>query len=466
MRKVFCFVLLFVSVFLWAQELETITVDKAVEYALTYNSSIINAQLDIESKGLTKNTVFNQFYPRISASATMSRMHESPGTVSGLVVDPSSELFPGSGVYDRVVYYEQELPHTWMLSTSVQANLTLTLQLVSGIKIAFKNYELGQISLEKFKRQIERDVRKAFYNLILSREQLEIMKESLAASEARYRQTEKLYQNGLVDQQVLLSSRVAWESMKPQISQLDMAYRMSLANFKMLLGIEFDKPIELVGEIDVPDVDIASLNVTEVSFLDRPDIRELVEAIGMQRLQKEITIGGMFPMVTFTLTADPSFSGDPLKDNWFEDMDKWSQRSGMFGVTVTLPVDSWLPGSSSWVSLANADRDIKKMENQLAEAVKGAALSLDSHLLSVKTAMENLEAAKLNLELAQTSYNLAEEAYKSGLKDLVSVMDAENTLRQAQFSVLSNKAQILSGLIDLAYDLNMPIEQFVGGKDE
>ncbi|MEM5947374.1 TolC family protein [Spirochaetia bacterium 38H-sp] len=449
---------------IWSQEAERLTVDKAVEYALKYNSSIKNAALDLESSGLTKNTVFNQFYPSISASATLSKMHESTETISGLIPDTTSEVFSGSSMYDRVIYYEQEIPLTWMLSTSIQANLTLTTQLVSGIKIAFKNYEMGQISLEKLQRQTERDVRKAFYNLLLSKEQLNIMKESLNAAEARYKQTEKLYKNGLVDQQVLLSSRVAWESMKPQISQLDMAYKMSLSNFKMMLGIALDKPIELVGEIKVPSVDINNINSMEVSFADRADIKELVGAISMQKLQKEITMGGMLPMLTFTLTADPSFSGDPFKDSWFEDMDKWSQSSGMFGLTVTLPVDSWLPGSSTWVKLANTERDIKKLRNQLEDMLKGAKMSLDSHLLSVKTAMENLEASNLNLELAKTSYNLAEEAYKSGLKDLVAVMDAENTLRQAQFSVLSTKAQILNGLIDLAYDLNQPIDQFIGGE--
>ncbi|AEJ62467.1 outer membrane efflux protein [Spirochaeta thermophila DSM 6578] len=465
-KRVFCVLLYAVlAVPLWPEEALVLTLEDAVSQALTHNLSIRRTRLDLESKKLIRDTVFNQFYPRITASATLSRLHEAPGTVSGLIpVPPDSP--PGSGIYDYVATYEQEIPHTWNLSTNIQASLTLTFQLVGGIELAFMDYERGLETLEKARKQVERDVRKAFYQLILSREQLSIMEESLKAAEARYQQTERLFQNGLVDRQTLLSARVAWESMKPQIAQLSMAYENALLNFKMLLGMDLEHPVVLEGEITTPALSLTSIDLSRFSLDRSPEIQELVKALQMQRIQRQITASSRLPVLTFTLTADPTFQGDPFADPWFEDMDTmWKQRSGMFGITVTVPVDPWIPASQTWVNLSNQDRTLEAMELQLEEALRGTYLKVRSLLDSIRTAQENLKAHEANLELARTSYQLAEEAYGSGLKDLVAVMDAETQLRQAQFSVLSDRIQILTNLIDLSYTLNVPFETFIGGQE-
>ncbi|ADN03094.1 TolC family protein [Spirochaeta thermophila] len=466
-KRVLCVLLYAVlAVPLWPEETLVLTLEDAVSQALANNLSIRRTRLDLESRKLTRDTVFNQFYPRITAGVTLSRLHEAPGTVTGLIPDPTSEIAPGSGIYERVLSFEQELPHTWTLSTSLQASLTLTFQLVGGIELAFKDYERGLVTLEKVQKQVERDVRKAFYQLILSREQLSIMEESLKASEARYRQTERLFQNGLVDRQTLLSARVAWESMKPQIAQLSMAYENALLNFKMLLGMDLERPVVLEGEITTPALSPTSIDLARFSLDRSPEIQELAKALQMQRIQREITTSSRLPVLTFTVTADPTFQGDPFADPWFEDVDTmWTQRSGMFGVTLTIPVDPWIPASQTWVNLSNQERSLEAMELQLEEALRATYLRARSLLDSIRTAQENLKAHEANLELARTSYQLAEEAYGSGLKDLVAVMDAETQLRQAQFSVLSDRIQILTNLIDLSYTLNVPFETLIGGQE-
>ena len=82
-KRVFCVLLYAVlAVPLWPEEALVLTLEDAVSQALTHNLSIRRTRLDLESKKLIRDTVFNQFYPRITASATLSRLHEAPGNVT------------------------------------------------------------------------------------------------------------------------------------------------------------------------------------------------------------------------------------------------------------------------------------------------------------------------------------------------------------------------------------------------
>ena len=57
-------------------------IDMAVEMALGNNLAIKSEQLGLKIKNRTRQTVMNNFYPSITASATLSRMHVA-STYSG-----------------------------------------------------------------------------------------------------------------------------------------------------------------------------------------------------------------------------------------------------------------------------------------------------------------------------------------------------------------------------------------------
>lgn len=468
-----------------------LTVDSAVDVALARNLNIKSETITLRVKRRTKNTVFNYFYPTISVSGTLSRMNKDPGTYEALVPVSAADLEeynmyglvtdnpfqPGTlmGVsstildslpddapelYGAVMQVEEEIPHTWNLSTSLSMSLMLSAQLVFGIKATILDYESGRLSLETAKKKLARDVKKQFYNILLMEEQIELMRAKIATAEDRYEQARINYENGLVSEYNKLRAQVALENMRPGLEDMLVGYQSMLLGFKQQLGLPNRVDIELEGSIEAEPIALKADPLIDAYITNRLDIQSLVKQLEILRNSRDVTIAGMTPSVALTLSFDPAFANDPFEDPWFEDVENdWAQRSGMFGITVSVPLQKLLPFSSTWVELANTKDNIEKMQTGLMQAVRGAELEIETTVMKLKKSLESIEAMKMNVDLAKRAYDMAEEAYNAGNRELLEVKDAEDDLRDARVKLLAEKYNYSAGLLDLEYALNVSIKE-------
>ena len=112
------------------------------------------------------------------------------------------------------------------------------------------DYEAELIDYEEAKKLLERNVRKAFYSLILAQESIKLAEMELATAVRNYEQTVKNYEAGLVPRLQVLSAQVAAENQRPTLESKKISYTTALMSFKMLLGLESEDEIILEGSID------------------------------------------------------------------------------------------------------------------------------------------------------------------------------------------------------------------------
>lgn len=488
-------------------EVVLLDADSAVEMALANNLGIKSETVSLRIKNRTKNTVFNYFYPTVSASATLSRMHEEPGTFSELVPVPAEELEeygmydymtlnpdyspeplylpPGSpippsapayvpvpgemvpeDIYGNVMLIEEEIPHTWNVSASLNMNLTLSAALFFGIRAAVLDYEAGRLSLKSAKKKLQKDIQKQFYNLLLMRENIRLMEDNIEAALERYKQAEVNYENGLVSEYTKLSARVAYENMKPSLASIRTGYESALMGFKMQLGLPLTAEVELEGSIEQTAVELETESLIAEGIPRRLDIQSIIQQLDILKNSRDITIAGMTPALSFMLSFDPNFTGDPFEDPWFEDEDSWAQRSGMFGITVSVSLDKLLPYSKSWIELANTKDNIRKVGLSLQQALRGAELEIRNIVMNLQKSEELIESLNLNVDLALRAYEMAEEAYNAGNRELLEVQNAELELKKAKLEVLKEQYNYITGLLDLEYAVNATLEELQDGNYE
>jgi len=470
----------------------TVTVEDAVRLAEQNNLGILSEEISLKMKERAKKTVWNRFYPTITASGSFSRLHVAPDNITGAEyansleyegysllgvtgaenpfenpLDPTDDVIVSAipedmdGVlYDYIIPYEIEVPHTWILSAGVNMNLTLTAALLYGIKHTIIDYSAGSLSLETAKLELAKNVKKTFYNLLLLKENIKLMKQKIVSAEKRYEQAKINFEYGLVDEYTMLSAQVGLENIKPGLTALNMAYDTALMNFKFLLGLPLDSGLSLKGSIEPEVVVLNAEELVKEYARDRLDIQSLIKQIEIVKNGKKATIAGMTPALTFMLSFDPTFMQDPFEELWFKDMsDNWSQRSGMFGVTVSVSLDQLLPFSRSWVDIANAEDSIRQLRTALSQAVQGAEMEIAIIVKNLQQTQKLFETLNLNVDLAQRAYSLAEEAYNAGGRALIDVEDAEDKLQEARFEVLKEQFNYISYLLDLEYALNTPLEE-------
>lgn len=421
----------------------TLTEEKAVEYALENNLGLKSEAINVRIKERNADYAWNRFIPTVQASGTMARMNAEQTTYDFSALPPTTVDLP-----------------QWSVSAGLDMSLTLNLAIGRGIRATQIDYQGGLISYEQAKRKVERDVRKSFYNLLLMRENRELMVENIDAAERRYEQAQINYRNGMVPELTVLSAQVAWENMKPQLKAMDLGYRQALQGFKMSLGLDLDREVELEGSIDADGVELDTERLIEEHLADRSDVQSLIGTIIAMENQLEATKLQVYtPQLILGFNMDPSFSGDPWADSWFGGDYEWAQRSGMFRATLAMSLDGLLPFSQTQIGIQELEDSIRQTRIGLLQMIEGAELEIDSTVRQLEKSRDTIETLQLNVARARRAYEMAEEAYNAGSRELLEVQNAEIELKSAQLEVLKEKYTYLSAMIDLEYQMNTKIDE-------
>ncbi|MCG8525844.1 MAG: TolC family protein, partial [Opitutales bacterium] len=229
---------------------EEIELETAVALALSSNLGIESELLTVRQKKLIADTWWNRFYPTVNATTTLARSN-TERSIAGA-----------------------DLPR-WGLSAGLDFSLILTLQTIPGFSLARLDYESGLIDLADARAQIERDVSKQFYDLLLLKEQIALVEEQIATAERRYDQAQINFDNGLIDEFTLLSSQVQVENLRPALTGFQVAYQQTLLAFQNSVGLPLTATVDPVGTIAPPTLIIRYDDIDESQLRGRFDIQQL-----------------------------------------------------------------------------------------------------------------------------------------------------------------------------------------------
>ncbi len=459
-------ILIIISGWLSADPL-VLTIDKAVKLALENNLGLKSSRIDVEMKKRASDLSWNRFIPTVQASGTMMRWNnEKLG--SALTGFGTESVIPGVGTaYSDVLSVGYNLPR-WGLSAGLDFSLNLSYALFKEIEGTRVDYDAGLISYETALKQLERDVRKNFYNILVFEENLSLMEQNLKAAGERYEQAIINYSNGLVPELSKLSAQVGYENLKPALSEMKLGYATMLDGFKMLLGLDLSKDIDLEGTISVDPVKLNTQKLTETFLPRRLDMQKMENSIQSLKIQRSaLKLRTMTPMLILGWNVDPSYSLDPWENNWFENMkDNWNQQSGMLRITLAMSLDSLLPWSSAQAGIKDMGDGIRKMEIGFSQARTAAEMEIKSLVMQLNKSMAQLETLDLNVSLAEKAYNMSREAYNAGSKELLEVEDSERDLSNAKLEVLKEKYKYNTGILDLEYALNASLKEIEESSNE
>jgi outer membrane protein TolC len=344
----------------------------------------------------------------------------------------------------------------WHVLGNFSASLTLSAALGAGIQAVRRDYQAGALSFEKAKIQTERDVRKAYYQILLLRENAALLMESVAATQRQVDMAQANYNAGLAPELTLLQAQVALANMRPTIDQMENGLKIAQANFAMILGLPYDTEFELIpieDEDSFIPLDLAEL-ISQASR-NKPDILELkANILTMQSSRKAQALQLWTPYLRLGWTVAPTFAGDPFEDSW-SDSDLWMDR-GAFSITLGMSFNGLFPFTKEGQGLKDLDNTRQIASIGLAQMIQGTELEVYNTVLSLDRIRASTEAQGRTVDLAQQSYRSTEAAYRAGLQDLLQVQNAELELRRARLGVLEQQFNYLNGLIDLEYDIGVP----------
>ena len=379
-----------------------LTLDQALDLALSENPTVKVAEMEVQRYDYVKRQTWGGLLPQVSVTGQVNH--------SFIVQQMSKGFSLGNDPYTT-------------LSGAVDASVPLFApQVYRMMKMNDKQMATAVEAARSSRITLTAEVKKAFYNILLAEQSLDVLRES-----------EATVQRTVDDTQVQLSN------LKPSILQTENSIRIAKLMLKMYLSIPEQVDIEVEGELDaMRDKVLAGTEGLTTDTSDNSDLRTLELQEDLLRLQLKAENASRLPTIgafgNFTLTGNNmgSVSFDPdkmtmtsVKDGYF-----W-QNPLSAGIRVSVPLFSGL-------TKMNRSREIKNQISQIGLQRTYARQQVDvqvrSALNDLLTARETMYAQELTVEQARKAYSISDTRYRAGAGTILELNSAQLAQTQAQLN--------------------------------
>ena len=422
-----------------------LSLDEAIEIALSDNPTIKVANLEIERYDYVRKQAVATLYPQVDASAQYSLALRRQEMTEGF-------SFGGKNTFN--VAGSVSLP---LFVPSVYRQIKMTRTQMEG---AVESARASRIDLVAA-------VRSAYYNVLLAEQSLEVLNEAVSTTQRVVDNTEDLFKNGLAAEYDLITAQVQLSNLKPQVLQAKSAIDITKLQLKMYLSIPENVEIEVKGTLDdfrerVLLGEDYSMDITENTTLRTLDIqRELLEHqekliqttrmptiaafgqisyIGQERVDLSGLMGGAMGGATL-----------PANQSKF-----WWQYPINVGAQISIPIFAGLKKTNQLREVRNQMRQLE-LQRQYAE--DGVRLQVEQSINTLLTARETMLSNELTVEQAEKAYNISLTRYNAGAGTILELNSSQLALTQAQLSYSQSIYDYLSAYAQ--YEKALGVETYI-----
>lgn len=387
-----------------AQQPLRLTLDQALEIALSESNTIKIADMTVEKSGYAKKGSYAALYPNINGSGAYQR------TLKKQVMH-----FAGMDV---------EVGQNNSVNAGVSASMPLVnAQLWESLKLSALEVEMAVEQARSSKVSLISQVKQAFYGALLASESLDLMKQVYDNAEKNYERTLSRYNVGKASEQEMLRAQVNMMNATPNVSSAENAVVLTRWQLKALMGVGLDTEIEVVGNLD--DYTSQMLVIDGSSDLSH---NTTLQQFGIQLKQLDATLKMQKFQYIPTLAASFGYNyvamGDTFNMNW----NPYSTAA----VSLSIPI---FDGFAKHNSIRQTKKTIDMLSLQREDTERNLRILMKTYTDKMTLCLKNYAAAKNTVDLAQKSYQISEKMYEIGKITLVELNDAQLALTQSQLTM-------------------------------
>ena len=424
----------------------TLNADQAVEMALDRNLGFKQSGIDLKADKRSKDNAWNYFLPSVSISAGFTM---------------SSNIFE----YEHTDPLRISEPGAHGFASRLSLSLPINAAIPASIRNLIAEYEAGLLNYENAQKRLERDVRKQFYLLLGSQENIRIQQANIDLATKRHEQTRTNFENGLATELDVLSAEVTVANLRPAYNRELASYENLVLFFKSLLGLDRDEEIVLDGSLETELYTLDSETLIANHMNGRLDLRSLEKRIEAYKYAKKSASRNFnTPTLNLSYRYDITASNnDSIGFISKKDIDPWTDWGdrGTLSLSLQWKLDGIIPGSSTSNQLRQLQDGIDSLEIAKEIAFQNAGIEITNLVNGLNTARKTIEANTSGVELARRNLQLTEEAYNAGSRQRLDVESAQNEFLLASQQLLFAKYEYIAGLLELEYALNTNRDEFV-----
>ncbi|HBH20492.1 MAG TPA: TolC family protein [Rikenellaceae bacterium] len=406
---------------------KVISVDQALEIALSENASVKVAEMEIKRTGYARKGSYSSLFPQIDGNAAYQRTikkqvmymdFDMSGFGGG--EEASSGTTSGGGI-------EVGRWNTW--SAGVSASMPLVnAQLWQSLKISDIDVELAVEKARSSKLEMVKQVKQAYFACLLAKEAFGVYKSVYENALANLEQTQRKYNAQKASDLDLARSKTSLANAIPNVFDAENSVVLSLWQLKAVMGVDLSEDIDVEGTLLDYDEELlgASVSMEQPNLSGNSSLRQL--DIQAQQLAASIKAQKYASLPSLALSF--SYSMNAMTNDFNFSAYRWSPYSYV-GLSLQIPI---FAGGKRANAVRQARVQADELDVQAQETERQLRIAIRQYLNTMDTAVKSYSSALSAVESARKAYDIASKSYSVGKNTLTDLNDAQLALTQARLT--------------------------------
>ena len=406
-----------------AQETLKLTLDKAIEIALSDNPTIEVAEQTVELKKISDKETVLGLLPEASLAGSYTR-----------TIKKQTMVMMGQKI-------EIGIPNQYQGGLSVSLPVFAP-TLYKSMKLTKSDVALAVEQARASKQDLVNQVTKAFYQMLLAQDSYTVLEKSYAQSEANFNIVKAKFEQGRVSEYDKISAEVQMRNLQPSVISARNAVELSRLQLVVLMNIEPETKFELDGNLADYEESVFAGILTADSNSLKNNTSLLQMDMNTRMLQQTLSLNkqNFAPIVALQFNYMYTCMTDNFKFKEYE----WNPYSNV-SLSVSVPLFKY----SNFSAMKKTNIQIAQMMKNRDYTARQLAMQQQSYLNSMAASAEQVSSNKEAIAQAQKGRDIAEKLYEVGRGTVLELNSAEVALTQARLTYTQSIYDYLTAKADL-----------------
>ena len=389
----------------------TLTLEQALQIALSESPTIKVAEQEIEIKRYAKQESYSSLYPRFDATAQYQRVIEK------------QTMSMGIGGQTQTIKVGSDNSFNGGVTASMPV---VNAQLWESLKVSVADVVLSIEKARSSQIDMIEQVSKAYFSVLLAKESQVVYQRVYDNAVENNKNIKKRYDVGSVSEYDYISSNVSVQNAVPNLIEAQNSVVLALWQLKALLGIDLKKNIDVVGSLADYEAQMNYAHtLDQLDLSNNSSLKQL--AIQEDMLESALRITKLANVPTLSINAAYLYTALGNDGKFFQGK-AWNPYS-YAGVQLNIPI---FAGLQRRAATRQANLNLSNLKLQRENAERQLQVAVVQSLNNMQTNVKKFSAAAATVGQAKRGYEIAVKRYEVGRGTLVDVDNSQLQLTQAE----------------------------------
>ncbi|MGZ8558074.1 MAG: TolC family protein [Chitinophagaceae bacterium] len=398
------------------------SIQQAISYANKNNLQVKNALLNVQIQEQTNREVTSAAYPQISASGSYTYNYKLPVSLV------PAEFFGGQpGTFEKIAF---GLRHNATGGIKLD-QLLFDGQVFVGLLARESVLKFQQKNVEVTEEMIKANIYKIYYQLVVSKQQVELLDANIERFEKLFHDTRIIYENGFAEKLDVDKVSVALTNLQTEkikaLNQIENGY----LGLKLLMGMPVKDDLVLTDTLNYEQVKDDVLDAGSFDYADRKEYQYAQLGIRLNEYNIRRYKLSRYP----TLSVNGYYNKNAQR-NKFDLFNKGGDWFDISAITLNLNIPIFT-GFSTNAKIQKARLELQQSINQQEYLRNSIDNDLQVSKNNFRSAISTLDFQKKNMELAENVFQQTQKKYEAGTGSQTEINTAQTELKTAQTNYIT-----------------------------